>query len=179
MDAEDPTCAKITLTGVAIPLDDDQIKKAMVYFKAQHPRAGWLSKGGAHTGGGYYTIDIHSISFLRTYGGFATVSPDEYTNWKPDSSKYAGEEQCEGSVGSLAKSQYQVSSQEESDSGYSSLSIVGFVVLASFFGSFLGGMLSEKLRSYRGRPNRYSVTGSEENSFELAVTEGIPCKTIV
>jgi len=96
MDAEDPTCAKITLMitliGNAVALDDDQIVLAKEAFKVQHPRAEWLSSaGGAHTGGSYYTIDVHDIMFLRNYGGPTIVTPEEYVNWKPKSFEHFGE----------------------------------------------------------------------------------------
>jgi len=95
MDAEDPTCAKIAISGRAIPLEDDQIPKAEASFGAQHPNAKWLSQGGAHTGGKYYTIQIDSFEFFRSYGGLAHLSVEDYTNWTPDPSKFEGEEACE------------------------------------------------------------------------------------
>jgi len=97
MDAEDPTCAKLTLVGHAVPLNDDGlIENAKKSFGAQHPRASWLSGGGAHTGGAYYSIHLHKILFLRTYGGFTELTPEEYLGWTPGSDiKSSGEEECE------------------------------------------------------------------------------------
>merc|ERR1712106_343484 len=104
MDAEDPTCAKIAISGRAIPLEDDQIAKAEASFGAQHPNAKWLSQGGAHTGGKYYTIQIDSFEFFRSYGGLAHLSVEDYTNWTPDPSKFEGEEACESTESSSSSS---------------------------------------------------------------------------
>ena len=41
-------------------------------------RAPWPAQGGAHTGGKYFTIELTSLSFLNTYGGFAQLSVAEY-----------------------------------------------------------------------------------------------------
>jgi len=95
MDAMDPTCARINLVGTAKELDgDEQVQRAEASFAAQHPRAEWLSQGGAHTGGSYYTIDIESIEFLRNYGGYAVLTVEDYVGWEPDAEGYDGEEQC-------------------------------------------------------------------------------------
>jgi hypothetical protein len=265
-DAEDPTCAKITLTGHAKPLDDDQVNAAMQSFKAQHPRASWLSSGGAHTGGSYYTLHLHSITFLRNYGGFATVTPDEYLNWKPDPSKFNEEATCEtedssgyshgegssehthshgeGSTGHTHShgegSNGYTHSHGEGSNGYthshgegsneythshgegsneythshgegstehthshgegsneythsnvegsteqtqsqpvsSSLSVatILLVIFAATVGSFLGGLLSEKISTYcRGGRNQYSVAGREESSLKMVVEDAEAC----
>jgi len=97
MDPEDPTCAKISLTGYARPVDDDdQIEVAKNAFAAQHPRASWLSGGGAHTGGSYYTLELEGIEFFRNYGGMADLSVDDYLEWEPDSMDFNEEQSCEG-----------------------------------------------------------------------------------
>ena len=84
MDAEDPTCARIHLSGVAAALTSNAtIKQAEAALKAKHPLAPWLAQGGAHTGGTYYTIKIDSIEFLDFYGGFANLSVAEYLAYKP------------------------------------------------------------------------------------------------
>jgi len=94
MDTEDPTCAKISLSGKAVPLNEDQIVKAREAFAAQHPRARWLSSSsGAHTGGNYYTIDLENIVFLRNYGGMSYITVDEYMNWN-DAAMFENEEDC-------------------------------------------------------------------------------------
>jgi len=101
MDAEDPTCAKLTLIGHATPLDDAQVESAKRAFGAQHPRAKWLASGGAHTGGGFFTLEVTEIIFLRSYGGFTNLSPEAYLSWKPDLGKLPGEVQCSSEEGRL------------------------------------------------------------------------------
>lgn len=84
MDAEDPTCARIHLSGSAVPLtSNSSIKDAEAALKAKHPLAPWLAQGGAHTGGKYYTIKIESIQFLDFYGGYAKLSVADYLAYKP------------------------------------------------------------------------------------------------
>lgn len=92
-DAESPVCAKISLSGRATPLADNQIEAAKQAFGAQHPRARWLAGGGAHTGGSYYTIDLESIEFLRNFGGFTELSVKDYLKWEPNDSMFK-EEDC-------------------------------------------------------------------------------------
>merc|ERR1719253_2556348 len=144
-DAEDPTCAKLTLVGTARALEgEDRIAAAKEAFQVQHPRASWLSSGGAHTGGNYYTLDLEDIVFLRNYGGFTAVSPAEYLNWKPDASKLTGEPPCGPVGGGSATSQAAASTAAPTSSN--SAGIVAIVVLASFVGSFAGGLVSDKLK---------------------------------
>lgn len=181
-DAEDPTCAKLSLIGHAIPLEDDvQIELAKKAFEAQHPRASWLANGGGHTGGSYYTLHLHSIMFLRNYGGFAQVSPDEYMNWKPDPSKLPGEEQCEMMAHGLETSdnsfdKAQSQSTPDSYSTHFSVFPIALVILASFIGSFLGNLLAERVgTSWRNRRNLYTVTQSEDTSLTLKVEKAESC----
>lgn len=101
-DAEDPTCAKISIVGRAVPLTDEQVELAKASFGAQHPRASWLAQGGGHTGGGYYTIDIDSMEFFRNYGGLAKVSVEDYEAWEPDAAKFSGETTCDDAAASAA-----------------------------------------------------------------------------
>merc|ERR1712157_337192 len=72
------------------------IEVAKNAFAAQHPRASWLSGGGAHTGGSYYTLELEGIEFFRNYGGMADLSVDDYLEWEPDSMDFNEEESCEG-----------------------------------------------------------------------------------
>lgn len=189
-DAEDPTCAKISLIGHAKPLESDEdIKMAEQAFAAQHPRAPWLATGGGHTGGKYYSIHLHEIVFLRNYGGFATVSPDEYMNWKPDPSKNGEEQTCamvghglkkEGNSGSMGKYQPSASTTSSTDSSttssFSSYAIM-LVITASFVGSFFGGLLAEKVTAYwRSRRNLYTTTGQTDiDSLKLTVSKAESC----
>ena len=82
-DPEDPTCARLHLRGSLRALDGDEKADAERALGARHPHAPWLGKGGAHTGGKYYTIELSSIEFLDFYGGFADLSVDEYLKWTP------------------------------------------------------------------------------------------------
>jgi len=211
-DAEDPTCAKIALFGRAIPIeDDDKIELARAAFKAQHPRAGWLASGGAHTGGSYYTMQLESITFIQTYGGFTDLSPEDYLNWKPDVSMYPGEEQCtsdggqehqhgtgdhsggqehqhgtgdhsggHGNQQGMQDNGQQAQTQTTSLNQDSPISpsIITLLILASFFGSFFGGILPEKLNACMGRNNpnsRYNVTDANDHSLKLSVIDAEAC----
>ena len=78
MDPEDPTCARIALTGTLRALTGDEVTQAEVNLGARHPLAPWLAHGGAHTGGQYFIIDLKSITFLDFYGGPAKVTVSEY-----------------------------------------------------------------------------------------------------
>jgi len=163
-DAESPVCGKLTLIGHAKPLEGaDQMEMAKKAFKVQHPRAAWLSSGGAHTGGLFYTIHLHEIMFLRNFGGFTHVSAEEYMNWTPDPSKYSGEVQCQGTVNSSSQSQYQ-NTATVSSSGLSASAIL-LVLVASFVGSFFGGVFSKRATG-RGSEG-YAEARSVDNSLEL------------
>lgn len=83
-DTEDPTCAQITLSGHLRALTkSSEIKHAEVNLGAHHPLAPWLSSGGDHTGGKYYTIDIDEIVFLDFYGGPAHLTVADYLGASP------------------------------------------------------------------------------------------------
>eukprot|EP00966_Prymnesium_polylepis_P239384 5535950-Prymnesium_polylepis.1 len=84
MDAEDPTCARLHLSGKAVPLATNaSIVLAEAALKAKHPLAPWLAQGGAHTGGQYYTLELDSLQFLDFYGGYASLSVAEYLAYTP------------------------------------------------------------------------------------------------
>jgi len=84
MDAEDPTCARLFLSGTAVAItSNDTLKLAEAALKAKHPLAPWLAQGGAHTGGNYYSIQLDSLKFLDFYGGFANLSVADYLAHKP------------------------------------------------------------------------------------------------
>lgn len=85
-DPEDPTCAKISIHGTARKLPESEMEYALKSFGTTHPRGSWLSSGGAHTGGNYYTIEITGMEFFRNYGGMADVEVEDYLSWKPESS---------------------------------------------------------------------------------------------
>jgi len=84
-DAGDPTCAQVLMQGKAVAIDDDDEAMDIVesQFAVRHPLAPWLSAGGAHTGGKYYTIDIKSIEILDWYGGATRLDVDEYLSYDP------------------------------------------------------------------------------------------------
>eukprot|EP00578_Thalassiosira_sp_NH16_P007997 CAMPEP_0181128852 /NCGR_PEP_ID=MMETSP1071-20121207/28996_1 /TAXON_ID=35127 /ORGANISM="Thalassiosira sp., Strain NH16" /LENGTH=592 /DNA_ID=CAMNT_0023214773 /DNA_START=156 /DNA_END=1934 /DNA_ORIENTATION=- len=168
-DAEDPTCAKLTLIGHANPITDKaQIERAKEAFKANHPRASWLSKGGAHTGGNYYTLHLLEIMFLQNFGGFTHITPEQYLEWKPDASKLPGEMHCAGEYDS-SDGQLQQQQQSVTASASISFSAIVFIMIASFIGSFVGGVFSDKLKqSWYGRRNAgYTEANSAENSLGL------------
>ena len=79
MDSEDPTCARLVLSGKLRALSTQaEINQAMIDLGERHPKAPWLAQGGAHTGGKYFQLDLASLSFLDTYGGFAKLSVADY-----------------------------------------------------------------------------------------------------
>ena len=84
LDAEDPLCARVMMTGTAIKVDDSEgrLKSIEDAFKKRHPLAPWLANGGAHTGGSYFTIDPDEITLLDYYGGATAVSLVDYLKWK-------------------------------------------------------------------------------------------------
>ena len=85
MDAEDPTCGRLHLTGTLKPITSkDDLTKAKAYLGEKHPLAPWLAAGGAHTGGTYNTIEIKSLTFLDYYGGPAKLSVEDYLTAKLD-----------------------------------------------------------------------------------------------
>ena len=77
-DAEDPTCARITLIGSLKKLDGVEATKAAYDLGVRHPLAPWLASGGAHTGGAYFRIELERVVFLDYYGGPAHLSVEEY-----------------------------------------------------------------------------------------------------
>lgn len=85
-DAMDPLCAELMISGTAKKVTcPEMLKNAQAAFKVRHPLAPWLAKGGAHTGGDYYTIEPEKIMLLDYYGGATEVDVKEYLNWKRES----------------------------------------------------------------------------------------------
>jgi len=85
-DPEDPTCAWITLSGQLRALSKpSEIKQAEINLGQHHPLAPWLPGGGDHTGGNYYTMDVHDIMFLDYYGGPAKLTVADYLAASPPS----------------------------------------------------------------------------------------------
>jgi len=104
-DPEDPTCAKLSLHGTARKLEDNDMEYALKSFGTTHPRASWLSSGGAHTGGDYYTIDVTDMEFFMNYGGMAEITVEDYINWKPEPSSEF--DKCEPRPNSSQKAGYE------------------------------------------------------------------------
>jgi len=79
MVAEDPTCARLHMAGRLRALRAPaELAQAKIDLGARHPLAPWLAKGGAHTGGIYYKIELDSLTFLDFYGGAAQLSVEEF-----------------------------------------------------------------------------------------------------
>lgn len=82
MDAGDPRCAQVILTGTAVPVKDKGVlDQAMKAFARRHPLAPWLSEGGSHTDGSYFTIQLTKVVILDYFGGFTEVPVDEYLGY--------------------------------------------------------------------------------------------------
>ena len=75
-DAGSPVCAQVALYGKAVPTK--KLRSALQWFKASHPLAPWLAKGGSHMQGTYYTIELEKVVILDFYGGPTEVDVDEY-----------------------------------------------------------------------------------------------------
>ena len=90
LDPNDPLCAQVMIVGKAVVMKDKAaVKKAENAFGMRHPLAPWLAKGGAHTGGAYYTIEPEYITILDYYGGATEVSVEDYLHWKaPDETQH-------------------------------------------------------------------------------------------
>jgi hypothetical protein len=84
MDAEDPTCARLVLSGRMRALNGTEMELAKVSLAARHPLAPWLAGGGAHTGGNYFTMELDSLTFFDYYGGPADVSVEQYLAAAPE-----------------------------------------------------------------------------------------------
>jgi hypothetical protein len=82
-DPEDPTCGRVSLSGKLRALKPAEIAQAEASLSARHPLAPWLSAGGAHTGGQYYTIELETVTLLDHYGGPTPVSVKEYLDARP------------------------------------------------------------------------------------------------
>ena len=78
MDAEDPSCARLHISGTLKPLTGADKGRAEAALGSRHPLAPWLASGGAHTGGNYFTIEASSLTFLDWYGGPAKLSVKDY-----------------------------------------------------------------------------------------------------
>lgn len=79
-DPQDPTCAHLTLTGtLREQTSSAQLQRATASLGARHPLAPWLAAGGAHTGGGYFELEIDEVWLLDHYGGPTRISAAEYT----------------------------------------------------------------------------------------------------
>lgn len=83
LDANNPLCAQVMIVGKAVLMNDKaSLEKAQAAFGTRHPLAPWLAKGGAHTGGAYYTIQPEYITILDYYGGATEVPVKDYLEWK-------------------------------------------------------------------------------------------------
>jgi len=90
-DAMDPLCGQLMISGIAKKVTcPEMLKTAQEAFKERHPLAPWLAKGGAHTGGNYFTIEPEKITLLDYYGGATEIDVKDYLDWeKPSSSMMA------------------------------------------------------------------------------------------
>eukprot|EP00931_Biecheleriopsis_adriatica_P116383 TRINITY_DN92025_c0_g1_i1.p1 TRINITY_DN92025_c0_g1~~TRINITY_DN92025_c0_g1_i1.p1 ORF type:complete len:491 (+),score=62.64 TRINITY_DN92025_c0_g1_i1:15-1487(+) len=79
MDPEDPTCARITLSGHLRALTDPaEISAAEQSMRVRHPLAPWLVKVR------YYKLELDDIDFLDFYGGPASLNVTQYLAVPPE-----------------------------------------------------------------------------------------------
>jgi hypothetical protein len=88
-DAGIPTCGQVMIYGTAkiLGAESSGYKVALSHFVKSHPLAPWLSQGGSHMGGHYYTIDPTRVAILDFFGGVVDVPVSEYlgVNFQGDS----------------------------------------------------------------------------------------------
>jgi hypothetical protein len=75
VDPEDPTCAKLSITGEVLPVpsEDVEIAKAMLF--ARHPAMKAWPKGHAFAA---WELHPHAIRLLDWYGGPKDIAPADY-----------------------------------------------------------------------------------------------------
>ncbi|QDZ26061.1 hypothetical protein A3770_20p85790 [Chloropicon primus] len=74
-DAEDPTCAKMTVVGDLAPVSDDEADYAIEMLASRHPAIkSWPPNHGFKP----YELKIDSLNLLDFYGGLHQVDVDEY-----------------------------------------------------------------------------------------------------
>jgi hypothetical protein len=75
-----PTCAQVVVygKGVILPEGSPEYNAALLAFKDSHPLAPWLSEGGSHMEGKYYTVEPSRIHILDHFGGSVDVDIEEY-----------------------------------------------------------------------------------------------------
>mmetsp|Transcript_36056 Transcript_36056/g.106582 ORF Transcript_36056/g.106582 Transcript_36056/m.106582 type:complete len:204 (-) Transcript_36056:230-841(-) len=80
MDPEDPTCAKLSMSGRMVKVADEDVPAAKEVLFAVHPQmASWTG----HHGFEVHSLDMNDIFLLHHYGGAAHVTAAEYTAaWK-------------------------------------------------------------------------------------------------
>merc|ERR1712176_1595035 len=96
LDPMDPLCGQVTIVGKAVKIENDKLKPIEKAFGERHPYAPWLAKGGAHTGGAYYTIEPTHITLLDYFGGPSAIDVGEYLEWKAPPTVSAEEQQLRG-----------------------------------------------------------------------------------
>lgn len=75
VDPEDPTCAKLSITGNLAPVPEDGIEEAKKMLFARHPdMAGWPA-GHAFK---IYELKPTTLRLLDYYGGPHDISPEDY-----------------------------------------------------------------------------------------------------
>ena len=87
-DTEDPTCARISLSGKFIDVTKTGTSQENAFaYKAllsKHPSMStWGSPGKGEHDFHIWRLEIHSIFFLDFYGGSAPMTPDKYYAAKP------------------------------------------------------------------------------------------------
>jgi len=75
-----PTCGQVALYGTVV---EYKSKDYEGFFKKFHPLAEWLSDGGSHMPGSYYTIELNRVMILDFFGGFHEVPVEAYLNVVP------------------------------------------------------------------------------------------------
>jgi len=87
MDAMDPTCWRVTLTGPVEKLEGDAAKAAKAKFKSKHPEmAFWPTDHGF----AFYSLDVKKIFLLDFYGGPHKFKLEEYFQADVTPAKAAG-----------------------------------------------------------------------------------------
>ncbi|KAL0036600.1 hypothetical protein WJX79_002157 [Trebouxia sp. C0005] len=74
-DPEDPTCAKVSISGQMLPVPQDKLKEAQNILFSRHPVMKTWPVGHHFV---LYELQIATIRLLDFYGGAADLTPQEY-----------------------------------------------------------------------------------------------------
>ena len=96
IDAQEPTCAKITLMGRVVPLrnrEEQELAKLALFSK--HPA---MERWPMNHGFFLYKMEIHEIFFLNDYGGASPIKVQKYLSAKLSSDEQDSDDDENGLI---------------------------------------------------------------------------------